>query len=355
MKKNYLYVAALTLLISGCGSMEMSPEERQQKFPPVTETTKETEQEAEKETVSPVVEEVEEQKSQEKEETPPEQVPAEETSKEETVEEKGAEEQDNSENQGPVKNTMPEIVNQFSNQAEYNPDINIDELSNEPQSWGFKRNKEHTPVKAYYTADLPKYGTYYLGNTEEKVVYLTFDEGYENGFTPAILDTLKEKQVKAAFFITGSYLKHNPDLVKRMRAEGHLVANHSQTHPDFTTKTDEEVIAEVSQVGDKFKELTGTEMDPFFRFPSGRYSERDLYIVRKLGYRNIFWSMAHKDWEVNNQPGKEVAYQHVMDNYHPGAIILLHAVSSSNTEALADIITGLDDAGYRFGSLYELE
>ena len=140
-----------------------------------------------------------------------------------------------------------------------------------------------------------------------------------------------------------------------MKEEGHVVGNHSQTHPDFTTQTDEQVIAEVSQVAAKFKEVVGTEMDPFFRFPSGRYSEKDLYIVRKLGFRSIFWSMAYKDWDTKDQPGKDYAYQHVMANYHPGAVILLHAVSSSNTEALADIITSLDEAGYRFGSLYELE
>lgn len=366
MKKHFpLALLVMSLLLNGCGSLEMTrPEETKVEIEkavvqtekpvetavvekePSSEATKEATKEASK-VEEKVDERVEKEEKVEKEEEKPK--PEEEKEASESQE---ASEQTKDE---PVKNTPVEIVNQFSNQEEYNLEVDIQTLSREPQSWGFKRNKEHAPVKAYYNVDLAKYGTYYLGDTSQKVVYLTFDEGYENGFTPTILDTLKAKGVKAAFFITGSYLKHNPDLVKRMKEEGHVIANHSQTHPDFTTKTLEEVLAEVNQVGDKYKELTGSELDPFFRFPSGRYTERDLYAIRKLGYRNVFWSIAHKDWDVNNQPGKEAAYNHVMDNYHNGAVILLHAVSSSNTEALADIITGLDEAGYRFGSLYELE
>lgn len=365
MKKQFLLALIVTVgMISGCTSMQMTrPEEKaiiekevQEKETPEEKVPEETKQ-------TPPTQENKEETQSESKETAPQ---SEEETKVETEEKEASEQQKEEDAQEekketsetskePVKNTPVEIVNQFTNQEEYDLELDITTLSREPQSWGFKRNKEHQPVKGYYNVDLAKYGTYYLGDTSQKVVYLTFDEGYENGYTPTILDTLKEKGVKAAFFITGSYLKHNPDLVKRMKDEGHLIANHSQTHPDFTTKSLEEVLSEVNQVGDKYKELTGSELDPFFRFPSGRYTERDLYAIRKLGYRNVFWSIAHKDWDVNNQPGKEAAYQHVMDNYHNGAVILLHAVSSSNTEALADIITGLDEAGYRFGSLYELE
>ncbi len=347
--KRLIALIGIAAVLAGCGSMELKRPE-QAELPPKTEILQKEETPTEEKQEQPVeslpVQTEESPKTEEIAESP-------EASESSEAEEEGKEPE--ASELTPVKNTLPEIASSFRDQTEYDPDISEDELSSEAQSWGFKRNKEHLPVTAYYKVDLPRYGTYYLGNTEEKVVYLTFDEGYENGFTPTILDILKEKQVKAAFFITGSYLKHNPELVKRMREEGHIVANHSQTHPDFTTQTDEQVIAEVGQVAEAFQELTGTEIDPFFRFPSGRYSERALYIVRKMGFRNIFWSMAYKDWEVNNQPGKEYAYQHVMENYHPGAIILLHAVSSSNTEALADIISGLDEAGYRFGSLYELE
>ncbi|AVM68617.1 hypothetical protein C3V36_04755 [Lachnospiraceae bacterium oral taxon 500] len=366
--KRYLALVLVWAILTGCGSMEL-PQDKAKTLQPKETTesgqpadTKQPDEKAVEEKTT--AGESNKTAAEKTEETKPEPVP-EQKGEPEKAEEKEpaktgpAETETSGETENkkkePVKNTGPEIVNQFSNQTEYNPPITMEELSTEAQSWSFKRNKEHLPVTGYYQLDLAKYGAYYLGNTEEKVVYLTFDEGYENGFTPAILDTLKEKQIKAAFFITGSYLKHSPELVKRMKEEGHVVGNHSQTHPDFTTQTDEQVIAEVSQVADKFKEVVGTEMDPFFRFPSGRYSEKDLYIVRKLGFRSIFWSMAYKDWDTKDQPGKDYAYQHVMANYHPGVVILLHAVSSSNTEALADIITGLDEAGYRFGSLYELE
>ena len=366
--KRYLALMLVWAILTGCTSMEL-PQDKAKTLQPKETTesgqpadTKQPDEKAAEEKTT--ADESNKTAAEKTEETKPEPVPEQKGEPEKAAEKEPAEtgpaeketsgETENKKKE-PVKNTGPEIVNQFSNQTEYNPPITMEELSTEAQSWSFKRNKEHLPVTGYYQLDLAKYGAYYLGNTEEKVVYLTFDEGYENGFTPAILDTLKEKQIKAAFFITGSYLKHSPELVKRMKEEGHVVGNHSQTHPDFTTQTDEQVIAEVSQVADKFKEVVGTEMDPFFRFPSGRYSEKDLYIVRKLGFRSIFWSMAYKDWDTKDQPGKDYAYQHVMANYHPGAIILLHAVSSSNTEALADIITGLDEAGYRFGSLYELE
>lgn len=366
--KRYLALVLVWAILTGCTSMEL-PQDKAKTLQPKETTesgqpadTKQPDEKAAEEKTT--ADESNKTAAEKTEETKPEPVPEQKGEPEKAAEKEPAEtgpaeketsgETENKKKE-PVKNTGPEIVNQFSNQTEYNPPITMEELSTEAQSWSFKRNKEHLPVTGYYQLDLAKYGAYYLGNTEEKVVYLTFDEGYENGFTPAILDTLKEKQIKAAFFITGSYLKHSPELVKRMKEEGHVVGNHSQTHPDFTTQTDEQVIAEVSQVADKFKEVVGTEMDPFFRFPSGRYSEKDLYIVRKLGFRSIFWSMAYKDWDTKDQPGKDYAYQHVMANYHPGAVILLHAVSSSNTEALADIITGLDEAGYRFGSLYELE
>lgn len=349
-----IILAGLVLFV-GCGSMELEPDQRRDPvFSPDSgqaEGTSHADQE-----------EIEDRPSQDGQEGEKEQAP-------ELAADQAADRTQTDQGQGHLVDPNPldeeagdlgekkelQVVNQFTNQEDYNPDIDIEALSQEGQSWGFKRNQDHRPVQAYYQVEIDKYGTYYLGNTQEKVLYLTFDEGYENGFTPAILDTLKQKGVKAAFFITGSYLKHNPDLVKRMKAEGHLVANHSQNHPDFTEKTDEEVVAEVAQVGEKFKEVTGQEIDPFFRFPSGRYTERNLYLIRKMGYRNIFWSMAYKDWEVDNQPGKDYAYNHVMENHHPGAIILLHAVSRSNAEALADIIDSLDQEGYRFASLYELE
>ena len=140
-----------------------------------------------------------------------------------------------------------------------------------------------------------------------------------------------------------------------MVEEGHLVGNHTENHPNMAAISDETLYEEITSLSDKYVNLTGQEMDPFLRPPSGKYSEKSLYLTRKLGYRTIFWSMAYKDWETDNQPGKQAAYDHVMSNYHNGAIILLHAVSESNTQALDDILKDLKALGYRFGSLYELE
>lgn len=247
------------------------------------------------------------------------------------------------------------FINQFSNDIDFDIQIPIEELDNTNTSWSFKRNMDHSPVTAYNSFDISKYGGYFIKATDEKVVYLTFDEGYENGFTPKILDVLKDNNVKAAFFITGDYIKRSSDLVKRMADEGHIVGNHSVTHPEFPTLDETTIYNELTGLADKYESLVGKKMDPFFRPPAGKYSERILYLTRKLGFRTIFWSMAYKDWVTAEQPGKEAAYQHVLDNYHNGAIILLHAVSESNTEALDSIIKELKSLGYRFGSLYELE
>lgn len=247
------------------------------------------------------------------------------------------------------------FVNQFSSDMPYDLDVNVSELDNTETSWSFKRNTEHEPVTGYYDVDLSLFGSYFIRDTDEKVMYLTFDEGYEEGYTPKILDVLKDNNVKATFFITSHFLNTQADLVKRMVAEGHIVANHSVSHPSFPTLTDEEIYNELTELANDFKEVTGTEMAPFFRPPSGKYSERTLYLTRKLGYRTIFWGMAFGDWDPDNQPGSDVSYKHVLDNYHNGAIILLHAVSESNTEALDAILKDIKALGYRFGSLYDLE
>lgn len=229
-------------------------------------------------------------------------------------------------------------------------------LSNESYSWSFKRNSDHSPVTGYSQGiDLSSYGAYYKVDTEEKVIYLTFDEGYENGHTAEILDILKANDVQAAFFVTKPYITSNPDLCTRIKDEGHVVGNHSVTHSKFSTLSEDEIEQELVVTQQTFEEVTGYEMDLFFRPPAGEYSERALFDIIKTNYRTIFWSLAYQDWDVNNQPGKEAAYKHVMDNHHPGGIFLLHAVSKSNTEALDDILKALKAEGYRFGSLYEVE
>lgn len=252
-----------------------------------------------------------------------------------------------------IENSEP-LKEQFADN-QFSMSVETADLSNEKLGWSFKRNKMHKPVVGYTSLKLSEYGAYYIQPTEEKVVYLTFDEGYENGFSGKILDTLKEKNVSATFFVTKPYIADNPDLVKRMKEEGHMVGNHSVSHKSFPSLTDDQIINELEDTAVAYEETTGYQMDSFFRPPMGEYSERVLYLTRKEGYRTIFWSMAYKDWVVDDQPGAEAALKHVMDNYHPGAIILLHAVSESNTEALGDIIDGLHTEGYRFGSLYELE
>lgn len=234
---------------------------------------------------------------------------------------------------------------------------------NDPISWSYRRNSDHTQVEGYTMGvDFNFYDAFYLVNTDDKVLYLTFDEGYENGYTSQILDTLNTYSVQAAFFVTESYIRHEPELVKRMKDEGHIVANHSVHHYDGSTGeglgmpdiTNEEVVEELKGVEVTMEELTGYPLDLFFRPPGGLFSERTLYITRQLGYKTIFWSMSHVDWYVNEQPTVEETVERVMTNYHPGAILLLHAVSEANTNALGEIIESLQNEGYRFGTLYEI-
>ncbi len=227
--------------------------------------------------------------------------------------------------------------------------------SNKNIEWSFKRNSTHEPTLGYnQNVNLSLYNAYHLGDTSEKIIYLTFDEGYEYGFTPSILDTLKENDVKACFFLTKTFIKSHPELAKRMKEEGHVVGNHTVSHPIMTSKNDEDLISEIVDNEKYYKEMTGYDMDKFLRPPTGAFSERTLDITNQLGYKTIFWSLAYYDYDVNNQPGKEYSYQHVMNNYHPGGIFLLHAVSQSNTEALDDIIKSLKAEGYVFKSLYDL-
>lgn len=235
-------------------------------------------------------------------------------------------------------------------------EMDISQFDTKEIGWSFKRNAEHTPVVGYNEGvDIAFFDGFYIVPTEEKVMYLTFDEGYENGFTAEILDILKAQNVHAAFFVTESYIRHNPELTKRMKDEGHIVGNHSVNHYSMPTLTYEDAVYEIQGTAASMVEHTGYKLDMFFRPPEGTFSEQSLYITRQQGYKTIFWSMAYQDWNRDNQPGKDVAYKHVTDNAHPGAVILLHAVSESNTQALNDILTDLKADGYRFGSLNEIE
>lgn len=186
--------------------------------------------------------------------------------------------------------------------------------------------------------------------TKEKILYLTFDCGYENGYTSKILDVLKEKKVNSAFFCTLSQVKENPELIQRMIDEGHIVGNHSVTHPSFAEISTSQIETEIKGMEDYLKE-NFNYCEPYFRFPMGEYSELALDTVGSLGYTSVFWSLAYADWDLNSQKGADYALKTVISRIHPGAVILLHSVSPDNANALADIIDSARAEGYEFKSL----
>ena len=235
------------------------------------------------------------------------------------------------------------------------PEITIDGVGyNDQKSWWFSRNSENIPPTAQQEINIAQYDAYYIGDTSEKIIYLTFDEGYEAGYTGQILDVLKENDVKAMFFVTGHYLNSQPELVKRMADEGHLVGNHSYDHLDHTAISDDEMVEDIESCQQLITDTVGYEMPKFFRPPSGVYSIRTLEKAQEMGYKTIFWSFAYKDWDTSAQPTVEEAFDMVVDNYHNGCIMLLHAVSEANTNALDDMIKFLKNEGYEFRSLMEL-
>ncbi len=235
--------------------------------------------------------------------------------------------------------------------------MSYDEISNDKKAWWFKRNDDHEPSGADMSIPLADYDAYYYYQPEDandKVIYLTFDCGYENGYTAEILDILKRQDVKACFFVTQTYIRDNVELVKRMKEEGHLVGNHTITHPSMPDKSIEELQEEVNGCADYMKEATGYEMDPFLRPPRGEYSQRTLAFTKDQGYKTIFWSMAFLDYDVNNQPGCQYVIDYFNKYHHSGAIPLLHNVSASDTEALETVIVNLKGSDYRFGTLDEI-
>ena len=233
--------------------------------------------------------------------------------------------------------------------------VEANALSNKTYAWGFRRMKDEVQPEftASYAKVLDDYNGIYVGNQEEKVVYLTFDEGYENGYTGAILDTLKEKEVEATFFVTTPYVKKNAELVKRMIDEGHIVGNHTVNHPSMPSVTDDEKLKnEVIGLHDYVKQNFNYEMS-YLRPPKGEYSERTVSISKDLGYITVLWSQAYDDWDVNNQKGIEYAKKMILNNLHNGAVILLHAVSKDNTEVLGEVIDEIRSRGYEIRPLDE--
>lgn len=230
-----------------------------------------------------------------------------------------------------------------------------DNLSKKKLCWGLKRNEGRAPdINPGELEILEAYNGVYLGDTKTKSLYLTFDEGYENGYTDDILDVLKKHSVPACFFVTGPYLEKETDLILRMVEEGHDVGNHTVNHPSMPSLSEEELEYELIELDRVFYETTGKTMK-FLRPPMGEHSEKSMYLSNKLGYKTVFWSIAYEDWNVDKQPSLDYVFSSVVDNLHNGAIILMHAVSSANAGALESIIIEAKKLGYTFKSLTTLD
>ncbi|GKX66111.1 delta-lactam-biosynthetic de-N-acetylase [Inconstantimicrobium mannanitabidum] len=228
-------------------------------------------------------------------------------------------------------------------------------LSNKELNWYFVQHGQSISAPKEASQFIDKYNVYYVGDQSKKQIFLTFDEGYENGYTAKILDVLKENKVPAAFFVVKPYIKQNPDLIKRMEAEGHLVCNHSSTHPSMASVTDPTKFnKEFDDVNEEYKKLVGKDIPKFFRPPMGKFSESSLQKTQEKGYKTVFWSFAYRDWLVDNQPTHIFAKNKILGKAHSGEIMLLHAVSKTNTEILDDIIKELKNQGYEFKSLNDL-
>lgn len=228
--------------------------------------------------------------------------------------------------------------------------------SSQSSNWGLSFQEEgKRPVGNATIEELSRYNAFYAENTEEKKIYLTFDAGYENGNTPAILDALKKHEAPATFFVVGNFISENQELIKRMEAEGHIVGNHTMTHPDMSKiSTQESFQKELSGVEDIYKEITGKEMTKFYRPPQGIYSTLNLSMAKEMGYHTFFWSLAYVDWYQDNQPDPQESIEKLTRRIHPGAIVLLHSTSSTNAQILDELLNKWEDMGYSFHSLNEL-
>ena len=230
------------------------------------------------------------------------------------------------------------------------------ELSNKKIGWGIKRNDNHEQP------DLGKSNLQVLennngisiGNNADKFIYLTFDQGYEAGYTSQILETLKENDVKATFFITAHYLNTQPELVKQMIDEGHIVGNHTVNHKSMPDLTDEQIKSEIMDLHKAIYEKFQYEMK-YIRPPMGEFSERTLSVTNSLGYKTVMWSFAYQDWNEDKQPDEAKAKQKILDNIHNGEIMLLHGNSKTNTNILGNVIKEIKDLGYEFKTLDEFK
>ena len=229
-------------------------------------------------------------------------------------------------------------------------------LALETGAWGLSFQAEgQPPTGPAGQRQLEQYDAAYLGDTSQKVIYLTFDSGYENGSTSKILDTLKKHNVPAAFFLVGNYIEKNADLVRRMVDEGHIVGNHTMHHYDMSKLAEKEAFTkELQDLETLFQETTGKELPKFYRPPQGLYSQENLQMAKELGYKTVFWSLAYVDWNNDAQPTREEAFSKLIPRIHNGAVVLLHSTSSTNAEILDELLTKWESMGYRFASVDEL-
>ena len=223
-------------------------------------------------------------------------------------------------------------------------------------NWGLSFQEEGQPPAANASfEELKQYDAYYAQDTDEKVLYLTFDAGYENGNTEPILDTLKKHDVQAAFFVVGTYIESEPELIKRMVAEGHMVGNHTYHHPDMSSiSTIDTFKKELESVEEAYEKVTGKKMTKYYRPPCGKYNEANLRMAQELGYKTFFWSLAYVDWRQDDQPSKEEAFDKLLNRIHPGAIVLLHSTSATNAQILDELLTKWEKLGYTIKPLEQL-
>ncbi len=222
-------------------------------------------------------------------------------------------------------------------------------------AWGLSFQQENQPPSAELTSDeLAPYDAYYCGQQGTKRLYITFDAGYENGNTAPILDALKKHNAQAAFFVVGTYIEENPELVKRMVDEGHLVGNHTWHHPDLSQTDRATFEKELLDVEEIFGQVTGQEMPKFYRPPEGKFSDENLVWAKEMGYKTILWSLAYVDWNTEDQPTRDKAFSKLLPRTHDGAIVLLHSTSATNAQILDELLSKWEEMGYTFGSLTEL-
>jgi len=223
--------------------------------------------------------------------------------------------------------------------------------------WGLRYDKGvEIPIGNKSAEYLNEYNSYFHGafDPDAKVLYLTFDAGYENGHTEKILDTLKENNVPATFFLVGTYLKSNPELIRRMVDEGHIVGNHTVSHADMTTKTADEFGAELRKFEEIYESIISSPTPKYYRPPEGIFNESNLAAASELGYETVLWSATYADWDNKKQPSHEHAFEKLMPRLHPGGIILLHSTSATSTEILGEFIAKCHAEGYEFRGIDEI-